>query len=83
MSSGFEVTLGVLQTASGAAHRASSAVGRVDLSDVLAQVGPALPGGVSGEAARLLADKWARAVPDGVRNTTSWMPPFASTGPMT
>ncbi|WIY01049.1 hypothetical protein QRX60_44620 [Amycolatopsis mongoliensis] len=72
MSSGFEITLEALRTASGAARRASNAVAQVDLGDALAQVGPGLPGGVSGEAARLLADKWGRVVPGWVHNTTGY-----------
>lgn len=69
MSGGYEVVLNTIDAASGAARRAADAVKPVDLASTLGGVAPGLPGGVSGEAARLLADRWGRAVSDWVKNT--------------
>ncbi|MEV6905633.1 hypothetical protein [Amycolatopsis sp. NPDC051071] len=43
-----------------------------DLAAGLAGVPVALPGGVSSEAARLLADSWGRAVPSWVENVDAY-----------
>ncbi|EMD26891.1 hypothetical protein [Amycolatopsis azurea] len=72
MAGGYEVVLEAIGAASGAAKRASDDVGKVDLAATLADVAAGLPGGVSGEAARLLADAWGRAVPGWVANTSDY-----------
>ncbi|MFJ4101790.1 hypothetical protein [Amycolatopsis japonica] len=72
MTGGYEVALASIGAASGAAKRASADVGKVDLAAALAGVATGLPGGVSGEAARLLADAWSRAVPDWAQNTADY-----------
>lgn len=72
MSSGYEVVLEAIEAASGAAKRASDAVRQVSLSGTLYEVGPGLPGGTSAEAARLLADRWGRAVPGWANNTIEY-----------
>ena len=69
MSGGYEVVLGGIEAASGAARRAADAVRPVELAGALAGVAAGLPGGTSGEAARLLADAWGTAVPAWVKNT--------------
>lgn len=69
MSGGYEVVLDRIEAASGAARRAADAVKPVDLTSALAGVAPGLPGGASGDAARLLADAWGTAVPGWVKNT--------------
>ncbi|MEV6912172.1 hypothetical protein [Amycolatopsis sp. NPDC051071] len=72
MTDGYEVVLEAIGAASGAAKRASDDVGQVDLAAALAGVAAGLPGGVSGEAARLLADVWGRAVPGWVKNASEY-----------
>ncbi|OKJ95749.1 hypothetical protein [Amycolatopsis sp. CB00013] len=72
MTGGYEVALASIGAASGAAKRASADVRKVDLAATLAGVATGLPGGVSGEAARLLADAWSRAVPDWAQNTADY-----------
>ncbi|AGM04843.1 hypothetical protein AB0E55_39015 [Amycolatopsis keratiniphila] len=72
MTGGYEVALAAIGAASDAAKRASADVGKVDLAATLAGVAAGLPGGVSGEAARLLADVWGRAVPGWARNTADY-----------
>ncbi|EME62999.1 hypothetical protein [Amycolatopsis decaplanina] len=72
MAGGYEVALEAIGAASGAAKRASDDVGKVDLAATLADVADGLPGGVSGEAARLLADAWGRAVPGWAGNTADY-----------
>ncbi len=72
MTGGYEVALASIGAASGAAKRASADVGKVDLAATLAGVATGLPGGVSGEAARLLADSWSRAVPGWARNAADY-----------
>jgi hypothetical protein len=62
MAGGYDVVLETIETASGAAKRASDDVGQVNLAHALASVATSLPGGTSGEAARLLADAWGRAL---------------------
>ncbi|MEV7554842.1 hypothetical protein AB0N89_34945 [Amycolatopsis sp. NPDC089917] len=72
MAGGYEVVLEAIGAASGAAKQASDDVGKVDLAATLADVAAGLPGGVSGEAARLLADSWGRAVPGWAENTSDY-----------
>ncbi|OXM49207.1 hypothetical protein [Amycolatopsis alba] len=72
MAGGYEVVLEAIGAASSAAKRASDDVGRVALAATLADVAAGLPGGVSGEAARLLADAWGRAVPGWAENTADY-----------
>jgi len=72
MTGGYEVALAAIGAASGAAKRASAEVGKVDLAATLTGVAAGLPGGVSGEAARLLADAWGRAVPGWAGNTADY-----------
>jgi len=72
MSSGYEVVLAAIEVAAGAAKRASDAVRQVSLAGSLYEVGPGLPGGTSVEAARLLADRWDRAVPGWANNTIEY-----------
>ncbi len=69
MAGGYEVVLDAIETASGAAKRASDDIGRVSLANALSEVAAGLPGGTSGEAARLLADAWGRALPGWAKNT--------------
>ncbi|WET81759.1 hypothetical protein P3102_11370 [Amycolatopsis sp. QT-25] len=69
MTGGYEVVLESIDAASSAAKRASDDVGKVNLAAALDEVPAGLPGGVSGEAARLLADAWGRAVPGWAGNT--------------
>jgi hypothetical protein len=68
MSGGYEVVLSALEKAAGAAKRSAAGVRPVDLASTLAGIGPGLTGGTSGEAARLLADKWGRDLPAWVKN---------------
>ncbi|MFE6616256.1 hypothetical protein [Amycolatopsis sp. NPDC057786] len=72
MTGGYEVALAAIGAASSAAKRASEDVGKVNLAATLTDVAPGLPGGVSGEAARLLADAWGRAVPGWAENTADY-----------
>ncbi|WP_409491671.1 hypothetical protein [Amycolatopsis sp. cmx-11-12] len=72
MTGGFEVVLEAIGAASNAAERASGDVGQVNLAATLAGVAAGLPGGVSGEAARLLADAWGRAVPGWAANASEY-----------
>ncbi|WP_340683961.1 hypothetical protein LCL61_36545 [Amycolatopsis coloradensis] len=72
MTGGYEVALEAIGAASSAAKRASDDVGKVNLAATLAEVAAGLPGGVSGEAARLLADAWGRAVPGWAENTADY-----------
>ncbi|MBB5856573.1 hypothetical protein ACFQ05_27170 [Amycolatopsis umgeniensis] len=80
MAGGYEVVLGAIDAASRAAKRASDDVGQVDLAITLADVAAGLPGGVSGEAARLLADAWGRAVPGWAENTSEYAARLAEAG---
>ncbi|ANN16345.1 hypothetical protein SD37_12270 [Amycolatopsis orientalis] len=72
MTGGYEVTLEAIVAASGAAKRASNDVRQVDLAAALTGVAAGLPGGVSGEAARQLADAWGRAVPGWAENAAGY-----------
>ncbi|WP_410580583.1 hypothetical protein [Amycolatopsis sp. lyj-108] len=72
MTGGYEVVLESIGAASSAAKRASDDVGKVNLAATLTGVAASLPGGVSGEAARLLADAWGRAVPGWAENTADY-----------
>jgi hypothetical protein len=72
MTGGYEVVLEAIGAASDAAKRASDDVGQVDLAATLAGVATGLPGGVSGEAARLLADAWGRAVSGWAQNASEY-----------
>ncbi|MFD6071218.1 hypothetical protein [Amycolatopsis lurida] len=72
MAGGYEVALEAIGAASSAAKRASDDVGKVNLAAALADVAAGLPGGVSGEAARLLADAWGRAVPGWAGNAADY-----------
>jgi predicted RecB family endonuclease len=72
MSGGYEVVLRTIETAADAAKRASDAVRQVSLAGTLYGIGPGLPGGTSAEAARLLADKWGRAVVGWADNTIEY-----------
>lgn len=72
MSEGFEVVLEAIEASSKAAKRASEVVGPTDLAGPLANVAAGLPGGVSVEAARLLADTWDRAVPGWTANVDEY-----------
>jgi len=72
MTGGFEVVLETIGAASGAAQRASDDVGQVKLAATLDGVATGLPGGTSGEAARLLADAWGRAVPGWAKNASEY-----------
>lgn len=72
MTGGYEVVLEAVEGASAAARRASDDIGQVNLASALAGVAAGLPGGESGEAARLLADAWGRAVPGWAENAESY-----------
>ncbi|KZB84655.1 hypothetical protein [Amycolatopsis regifaucium] len=72
MAGGYEVVLEAISAASEAAKRAAEDVGRVNLAAALAGVSAGLPGGVSGEAARLLADAWGRAAPGWAKNASEY-----------
>lgn len=72
MSGGYEVVLTAIESSAGAAKRAAEVVRPTDLAAGLATVSAGLPGGVSSEAARLLADAWGRAVPGWVENVDAY-----------
>lgn len=72
MSGEYEVVLTAIESSAGAAKRAVEVVRPTDLAAGLATVSVGVPGGVSGEAARLLADAWGRALPGWVENVDAY-----------
>lgn len=72
MSKGYEVVLAAIESSATAAKRAAEIVRPTDLAATLASLPAALPGGVSGEAARLLTDTWRRAVRGWVENVDGY-----------